>query len=1408
MLESTRVVIDKTTDNTYTNVNTTSHHFTINVNNALNINISDLSIAFLYSTFKLWYDNFTLLLTQNAPHLINHDTNSKVSNHRVINLSGRTMTVYETATRKQLCVLQNGEYYDIEYQEEVFLERKKSRKHLLNSSSSSNSNSNSSIRNDKAISIHFNDISIGNNTILIDNITTKKYKINTATLKQKYNTHSELSQFEYLMSEVQITNLKKTITISSPLIFHNHLSKTLYVCLSKKTYNNVSTLKPNDTLAVGYEYFDGNISFKIGNDEQERGCDVRTFLDKQFTNYEMRFDDTQICFFNLKTKMKYVTAIVICSPVVVDNCLPLNIEFAIKGNKICVGKGEKEHIGNISLYNELVCEKGEFVFGRFANKGRFVFYESNKNGRCEKKGKDIITKYIDMCRREECSSSNNNNTTSSNNDMNILVTLINSQYKDSNIRIIFHCSGLIYNNTNLPIYAIPSDNNNNNTKAKYAAQHVSNANDENIHVLSYQQNNLTFSFTKPNTTTLYSSNSVSLNTIGIITSLVFLPVDNALSSTTSSLNHEFILENTFSPITQDPTLNILTNIITIHPKYILCNKTSYPFYYFIPFSMENYSDISPHNSNELCPGLLQPFTSQTVFFSNDFKHKIRLRPIQEQSAYQSGSKWNWSGLINVCYDNIITVQFEGKGEKKYFNIEKKVKQYTTYVIIEETTLHNSKYVVINETENAILNAYDPGNKTTSNEVILPQSNAVFGWNNNISTKTMRVELLLVHRANEGGNDQCKYSVADIKEFEFRDAETNLCDSNSNSNDDKIYINGKECSFPVCEIISLTNNTNLLMPRDSNVKIKFEISTNGMRKIIKISPYTFTSDSPFEANIPTHTTTYEFTARVQQLGINIIMDNRYLILSHKHSYTRRELAFISFKHIHTYYKSEHFLNSTAYNVDMQCKIKCIQIDNMQHYITQYPIILHMASNVESNEESTTCREAHPFFNIAASYSKGDLKDNEPVKFTYFSYLIQAFYINIDNEIFEGVVGFINSISQQLNTSINKVHVILRKNNSNSNSNNNLYLEPEWINSNNIVANSSNIFFTHFESSSIEMILSFKASSALEQFLTSNPLFTKVLSSLSNIEHSHLLLNGSFMSNLYISYPNLLNLILNQYKQHFLTKLLTIVGSIEILGNPLNLFRSLSIGVKDFVTKPIEGIVRGPLDGVEGAIQGGYSLIKHTINGAFSYTSNIASGISKSILHLSQDDKYIKAIEKEKIETQPKNFVFGLGYGISSLCNGVFSGICDAVIKPIEETQKKGISGLGTGIAKGIGGLFSKPVVGVLQLVSNTSDGIKNTFQTYSDDEYENGMKCKQSRRKRPFYGKFKFIKKYNVVHAKLLEFVVMEIEMFKNGKRKIDFLDVETYRNVKGEDNLVLFLTKSVVFVDIIRRLHLIMRTAV
>lgn len=50
----------------------------------------------------------------------------------------------------------------------------------------------------------------------------------------------------------------------------------------------------------------------------------------------------------------------------------------------------------------------------------------------------------------------------------------------------------------------------------------------------------------------------------------------------------------------------------------------------------------------------------------------------------------------------------------------------------------------------------------------------------------------------------------------------------------------------------------------------------------------------------------------------------------------------------------------------------------------------------------------------------------------------------------------------------------------------------------------------------------------------------------------------------------------YKMAFLTQLYKLVGSLNIIGNPMSLFRNISKGVRDMTEKPLEGIVQGPLE----------------------------------------------------------------------------------------------------------------------------------------------------------------------------------------------------------------------------------------
>lgn len=55
----------------------------------------------------------------------------------------------------------------------------------------------------------------------------------------------------------------------------------------------------------------------------------------------------------------------------------------------------------------------------------------------------------------------------------------------------------------------------------------------------------------------------------------------------------------------------------------------------------------------------------------------------------------------------------------------------------------------------------------------------------------------------------------------------------------------------------------------------------------------------------------------------------------------------------------------------------------------------------------------------------------------------------------------------------------------------------------------------------------------------------------------------------------------------------MGSLDILGNPVGLMKNIGTGVFDFIDKPIEGFVKGPLEGGYGIIKGTSSLIKNTL-----------------------------------------------------------------------------------------------------------------------------------------------------------------------------------------------------------------------
>lgn len=83
---------------------------------------------------------------------------------------------------------------------------------------------------------------------------------------------------------------------------------------------------------------------------------------------------------------------------------------------------------------------------------------------------------------------------------------------------------------------------------------------------------------------------------------------------------------------------------------------------------------------------------------------------------------------------------------------------------------------------------------------------------------------------------------------------------------------------------------------------------------------------------------------------------------------------------------------------------------------------------------------------------------------------------------------------------------------------------------------------------------------------------------------------------------------------------------------------------------------------------------------------------------------------------------------SLVSGVGYGIAGLVTQPYQGAEKDGVGGFFKGVSKGLAGLVIKPVTGALDLVSKTSEGVKNTANFF--DEKPNEIR---KRLPRIFYG---------------------------------------------------------------------------
>ncbi|XP_061459906.1 intermembrane lipid transfer protein VPS13B isoform X5 [Rhineura floridana] len=175
---------------------------------------------------------------------------------------------------------------------------------------------------------------------------------------------------------------------------------------------------------------------------------------------------------------------------------------------------------------------------------------------------------------------------------------------------------------------------------------------------------------------------------------------------------------------------------------------------------------------------------------------------------------------------------------------------------------------------------------------------------------------------------------------------------------------------------------------------------------------------------------------------------------------------------------------------------------------------------------------------------------------------------------------------------------------------------------------------------------------------------------------------------------------------------VVGSLEILGSPASLVRSIGNGIADFFRLPYEGLTRGPGAFVSGVSKGTTSFVKHISKGTLTSITNLATSLARNMDRLSLDEEHYNRQEEWRRQL-PENLGEGLRQGLSRLGISLLGAIAGIVDQPMQNFQKTSeaqasaglkAKGVISGVGKGIMGVLVKPIGGAAELVSQTGYGI--------------------------------------------------------------------------------------------------------
>eukprot|EP00347_Sterkiella_histriomuscorum_P017164 403350423 len=252
-----------------------------------------------------------------------------------------------------------------------------------------------------------------------------------------------------------------------------------------------------------------------------------------------------------------------------------------------------------------------------------------------------------------------------------------------------------------------------------------------------------------------------------------------------------------------------------------------------------------------------------------------------------------------------------------------------------------------------------------------------------------------------------------------------------------------------------------------------------------------------------------------------------------------------------------------------------------------------------------------------------------------------------------------------------------------------------------------YFKREEICAIKAIITFKVERKAFELDVFDPqrgfgvlnLFYTVFANVANISNSPLSFNELIMTDMFVSEDILVNQVGKNYARQAVMQFYKLIGSSDIIGNPVGLVNKLGTGVFEFVSEPAKGLLKGPDEFVGGVGKGVQSLVSNVISGGFESVSKITGSLYNVVKNVGGENR----TEIKQADHIADGLYQGVKGGVSELVGG-FTGI---FTKPIEKTRQEGAKGFFKGMGQGLFGAITAPVTATLRAGTSITQGVASS-----------------------------------------------------------------------------------------------------